>query len=106
MLDTVITLIAPAQRTQDASGVWRDTELVEREVFARMASVNRSEFFSGGQAGLRPELRFTVFPDEYRGELICVHEGVRYAVYRTYQVPGTDDLELYVQREVGVHHGA
>lgn len=103
MVDTMLTLVKPAAREQDAFGVWRTTAPVEREVFARMDDVSRNEFFSGGQAGMRPELRFRIAPVEYEGEIVCIHAGTRYAVYRTYHDPGTDELELYVQREVGVH---
>lgn len=105
MIDTTITLIKPAARTQDSKGVWRDGEAVSREILARMESINRSEFFAGGQTGMRPELRFTVFHAEYQGEKALTWNGDAYAVYRTYRVPGTDDLELYVQQEVGVHNG-
>lgn len=105
MADTVLTLIAPAGSVQDADGVWRDTGEETREIFAHADSVGRNEFFSGGQAGFRPELRFTVFVDEYQGEAVCEYESMRYAIYRTYHVPGTDWLELYVQREVGVQRG-
>lgn len=103
MVDTTITLISPASRVQDAEGVWRTTEPVTREVFAQVGSVSRAEFFSGGQTGFRPEYMFTVFAAEYRGEAVCEYNGKRYAIYRTYYVPGTDYLELYAQREVGVH---
>lgn len=103
MVDTVVTLITPGTRTQDATGVWRKSAQSERQIFARMEDVSRGEFFNGGQAGLRPELKFTVFHAEYQGEAVAEFNGVRYAIYRTYHVPGTDDLELYMQREVGVH---
>lgn len=46
-----------------------------------------------------------MFIDEYQGEDLCEFNGDRYAIYRTYHVPGTDDLELYVKREVGASHG-
>lgn len=105
MLDTTITLTTPGTRVQDADGVWRDGTQTSREIFARMASVSRSEFYAGGESGFRPELRFTVFQAEYQGEDRLIWNGDAYAIYRTYQVPGTDDLELYVQREVGVHNG-
>ena len=103
MVDTEITLIKPAGREQDATGVWRTTEPETRTILARMDDVTRAEFFAAGQGGLRAEFRFTVNPIEYGGEAVCEWSGRRYAIYRTYHVPGTDDLELYVQREVGVH---
>lgn len=105
MIDTTITLIAPGTRTQDAEGIWRITAPTSREIFARMESVDRREFYSGGEAGFRPDMRFTVFQAEYQGEDRLTWNGAAYAVYRTYLVPGTDDLELYVQREAGVHDG-
>ena len=106
MVDTTITLTTPGTRAQDGAGVWRDGTPTQREIFARMSSVDRSEFYAGGESGLRPEMRFTVFQAEYQGETRLLWNGAAYAIYRTYQVPGTDDLELYVQREAGVHNGA
>lgn len=103
MIDSTIVLIGPAARQQDTTGVWRTTTPASREVFAQVDSVGRNEFFSGGQAGFRPEYRFTVFAAEYEQEPTLTYNGVKYAIYRTYMVPGTDYLELYAQREVGVH---
>ena len=91
----VITLLSNA-RSQDATGVWRDGEETQREIFCQVDSVSRAEFFAAGQSGLRPEYRITV------GETRLIYNGARYAVYRTYHAR-TDELELYVQREVGVH---
>lgn len=106
MVDTEIILIKPTGRHRDAEGVWRDTGETQRTIFARMDDVSRAEFFSAGQRGMRAEFRFIVNPVEYEGENTCMWNGVRYAIYRTYQVPGTDDLEVYVQREAGVTRGA
>lgn len=106
MIDTIVTLTTPGTRAQDAEGIWRDGTPTSRDVYARMDSIGRSEFYAGGEAGFRPEMRFTVFQAEYQGEGRLLWNGNAYAIYRTYQVPGTDDLELYVQREVGVHNGS
>lgn len=105
MLDGMI-IFRPVERQRDAEGVYREQTSTEREVFARVKSASRSEFFDGGQAGFKPEYQFTVFCDEYQGESECEYEGIIYSIYRTYQVPGTDDLELYVQRKVGTTSGA
>ena len=102
MVDTTITLIAPGARTQDTKGRWKSHAEIPRQIFARKESISRSEFFSGGQNGFRPELMFLVFAGDYQGEAVAEHEGTRYAIYRTYHRPGTDDLELYMQREIGV----
>ena len=68
--------------------------------------MTRNEFFSAGSQGMRPEFVFTVFIGEYNGQQICEYNGNRYAIYRTYHTEGTDYLELYVQREAGVHKAA
>ena len=97
----VITLLS-YERTQEATGVWRDGEETRRDIFCQVDSVSRAEFFAAGQNGLRPEYRITVFFGDYQGETRLIFEGVTYSVYRTYHAR-TDELELYVQREVGVH---
>lgn len=106
MVDTEITLIRPAERYKDAEGVYRDRGETRRTILARMDDVTRAEFFAAGQNGMRAEFKFVVFPIEYEGETLCAWNGNRYAIYRTYHVPGTDDLELYAQREAGVNRGA
>ena len=105
MVDTTITLIRPEARAQDAAGVWRTTAEAQRTIFARMDDVTRSEFFGAGQAGFSPEFMFLVNPIEYEGEKVLEWNGQRYAIYRSHHVSGTDDLELYAQREVGVQRG-
>jgi len=95
----VITLVSYA-RTQDNNGVWRDGVETTKDIFCQVDSVSASEFFSGGQHGLKPEYRFTVFFGDYNGEKIVIYNGVKYSVYRTYH-PRTDDLELYVSKDVG-----
>lgn len=105
MTDTVLTLITPASRIQDADGVWRSQEETRREILARMDSIDRAEYFAAGRLDFRPEYRFTVFAGDYAGEALCEHGGERYAIYRSYHVPGTDDLELYVKAEAGVRNG-
>lgn len=105
MTDCVLTLISRGPRVKDADGVHRDAEPTRREVFARMGSVSRAEFFAGGQSGFRPELRFTLFADEYQGESECACDGVTYAIYRTHRPEGSDTLELYAQRKAGIGNG-
>lgn len=78
-------------------------EVTEKQIFCRYESITRAEFFSAGRNGLNPSLVFTVFAGDYNGETSLTFHGENYAVYRTYNVPGTDDLELYAQREGGTN---
>lgn len=96
----VITLIATT-RTQDANGVWRESES-SRDVFCQVDSVTRAEFFDGGRNGLNPEYRFTMFFGDYEGERTAIYKGNAYAVYRTFH-GRTDTIELYVERKGGTN---
>lgn len=100
-MDDVLTLLKET-RTTDARGVSHAT-LSEREVFCKVNSITRSEFYDAGRNGLIPEYEFTVFVGDYDGERTCRYSGSTYAIYRTYRVPGTDYMELYAQTEGGAN---
>lgn len=99
-MDNVIKLISTTF-AKDEYGVDRKTE-TERQVFCKVRSVTRAEFFDGGRNGLNPEYQMTMFAADYEGEETVEYEGKRYAVYRVYR---TDDdyLELYVERKGGTN---
>ena len=70
-----------------------------KEVFALVESASQSEFFNGGQNGLRPEFKFTVLINEYGGQDTVMYKSVEYDIYRTYR--RTDGrIELYAQKAV------
>lgn len=97
---TTVTLVSYT-RTQDNDGIWRDTVKTTRDVFAQVDSVTRAEFFSGGQNGLRPDLKFAMFYADYEGESELIYEGKTYSIYRSFYGRG-DVVELYTERKVGV----
>lgn len=96
----VITLLSTS-KTQDAYGVWRETE-TGHDVFCQVNSVTRAEFFEGGRNGLNPEFRMTMFVGDYNDEKTLVYRGKSYAVYRTY-LGRNDTIELYVERKGGTN---
>lgn len=98
-MDATIKLIA-VTKTVDAIGVPSLTE-TPREVFCRVDSVTRREFFEAGRNGLNPEWRFTVFADDYGGEQTVDFEGKRYGVYRAYRLSDSDYMELYCEKKAG-----
>lgn len=100
-MDSVLDLIAVTQ-AQDENGVWQSTETV-RQIFCRADSVTRREFYDAGRNGLNPAFKFTVFAADYGGEPLVGFGGLRYSVYRTYHVPATDYMELYVERKGGTN---
>lgn len=73
---------------------------VEKTIFGQLQSVSQQEFYNGGQLGLKPEYKITVFAPEYAGQDVVEVNGVRYSVYRTY-VRNDEQIELYCERKVG-----
>ena len=94
----VINLYADSV-TYDEYGVGRKTRTV-KQVFCKVDSVTRSEFFDAGRSGLNPEYRMTMFFGDYDGETVVGYKGRLYSVYRTYHAK-TDVIELYVERQGG-----
>lgn len=94
----VITLVS-ASYTQDANGVRRKTETTST-AYVNVSSVTASEFFEGGQNGLKPEYRFTMFAYDYDGQETVIYNSTRYSVYRTY-LGKNDTIELYVEKDGG-----
>lgn len=95
---TDFTLVSMT-RTQDSIGQYVDTP-TERTVFGSVGSVSRDEFFSGGEAGFKPEIRVTMFAPDYEGEDLAIVDGVYYSIYRTYYAKN-DMIELYMERRTG-----
>lgn len=95
--------------TVDSMGQ-RIPETTARAVFCNVSSVTGTEWFSGGQNGIRPEYRVTMFRWDYRGEETVnvggdlqngsLTGGTNYTVYRTYH-RDKDLLELYLEKRTG-----
>lgn len=85
--------------TYDDYGVARKTR-TSKQVFCKVDSVTRAEFFEAGKAGLKPEYRMTMFVGDYDGETVVGYKGRLFSVYRTY-LAKTDIIELYVERQGG-----
>ena len=75
------------------------------EIFVTEKSVGRNEFFGAGSNGLRAELVLITPEVNYSGENEVIYNDVRYAIYRTYRAPESDDVELYLHRKAGVKNG-
>lgn len=97
----------------DVVTLWGDTisynalgvpqhNISKKDVFCKVDSVTRSEFFDAGRNGLNPEYRVTMFYGDYSGESIIEYKGNLYSVYRTY-LAKTDIIELYVERKGGTN---
>ena len=94
----VLSLIVKTE-TKNELGIFETTE-GERQVYCSVESIGSAEFFSAGQNGLKPSLKFTLFRYDYNDEQTLVYKGVRYSIYRTYVKKG-EFVELYCEKDVG-----
>ena len=100
-MDDVLTLIAVSLAQNDFGGFDVSDEK-RREVFGSISSVSRAEWYDAGHAGMNPEIVFTTPLVNYCWEQEAEFHGIRYSIYRTYLVQGTDEIELYLERKAGV----
>lgn len=98
MVDAVITLISKTI-TQNSVGANVETES-KREIFCKVSSVGRSDFYQAAQAGHDLSYVFTTDPVNYAGETDLEYNGERYGITRTYQT-GLNSLEIYAGTKVG-----
>lgn len=78
----VLTLIA---ETPAAHGIFSAPAETGRTVYCEILSVTRSEFYRALEHDLHPSYVFRLADyAEYKGEKICIFEGTRYRVIRTY----------------------
>lgn len=101
-MDDVITLVMETPGQDDIGNTC--PTLTEREVFCRLGSITRTEFYKAGQQGISPSYIFTIFKGDYDGEKLVKYRDKYYTVYRTYE-KDADDMELYVQEKEGVTYG-
>ena len=99
MCDHVAALIS-LEHEADALGQLVPKE-VSREVFCRVGSISQNEWYAAGNAGLKAQLKLTLFSGDYQGEAIVELDGVRYGVYRTYLAKHSQ-MELYLEQKAGV----
>lgn len=98
-MDDIIQLIHRHFEDDDLAQQ-RPVEFI-RCVWCRFESISRTEWRDAGVQGLKPELLAVMPTINYCGEIIAMYHGVRYSVYRTYRRIDTDEIELYLSREVG-----
>ena len=98
-MDSSIFLIKKTYK-EDALGQRITDKEIRTEIFVRIDSVGRTEFYKAGQSGLSPEYVFITPVINYSGEREIEYDGTRYDIYRTYSPSDSDEIELYVHKKV------
>lgn len=95
-----LTLIATTNNGTDAIGQPIVTETT-RDVLVEVSSVTSTEFFAGQQNGLSPAYRFRIDRFGYKGESLCIYNGTRYAIYKSFE-SDNNYIDLYAEEVRGV----
>ncbi|KON86607.1 hypothetical protein AF332_07100 [Sporosarcina globispora] len=74
--------------------------LKKRSTFAKKQSVKQSEYYQAASLGLKPELVFIIWTQEYQGEPKLEFAGKIYAINRTYERPD-EKIELHCEARIG-----
>lgn len=72
----------------------------ERHILVDEHSITRQEWAEAGRRGISPAFVLRTHRANYSGEDTVKYNGVRYGVYRTYEVD--EEVELYLERKGGV----
>lgn len=99
MTDVIAYLIG---KTITMNQLKQEIEVETRtEIYARKESISQSEFYKGGEAGLKPDFRLITAIIDYNGEREVELDSKKYGIYRTYE-RDQDYIELYCERKGGV----
>lgn len=92
--DEVITLRKESKAYIEGEGY--EKSFIDTNIFARLESITRSEFYQAQSAGFKPELKFVIadFLD-YDGQEVLIHEGKQYKILRTYRKDRGLEITVY-----------
>lgn len=97
----IAEVISLRTKTYTVDSIGQQQEVVQTsDVYAWVESESQSEFFNGGQIGLKPEYKFTIWAYEYDGQEDLVYNSTIYSIYRTY-IRNDGRIELHTQKKVG-----
>lgn len=84
----------------DSLGNQTATE-IKNPIPVTVLSITRDEFYRAGEQKLNPEMVLKTAADNYSGQELVEVDSVVYTIYRKYRDADSDDIELYLRKEVG-----
>lgn len=100
--DSVIYLIKIVYTKDDIGNSIETIETIKkRKIFVEKKSIRQSEFYQAASTGLKPEITFVLWSQEYKGESKVEYDGKTYSIIRTYEkTDGTTELSCEVKSGV------
>ena len=90
------------EHVKDAIGQYVLKDVCKREVLVTENSITRSEWNAAGRNGHNAQIVLTTAKINYGGEDELEYNGQMYSIYRTFSPPNSDEIELYLEKKVGV----
>ncbi|MEG0165850.1 phage head closure protein [Anaerorhabdus sp.] len=97
-MDDVCKLVSETKSTNQY-GDLLPSKKVETDVFCRVISVKRNEFYQASAVGMKPEIVLEVRQEDYSHENIVIYDEIEYKVLRTYPV-GKKIVELVLTKDI------
>lgn len=101
MMDGIAYLVELGYE-DDSIGQKIPVEKSRRMIFTEIYSITRQEWKSAAQGGVKAQIMLKTDNINYSGEKVAEVDGKLYDIYRTYNPPGSDEIELYLEMKVGV----
>lgn len=97
MYNDIIGLGTPVTETDDRGN--EVTECEFRDVFCKVKSITRTEFYQAAVTDYKPSIAFEIADYfDYNNERIILYNGEKYEVIRTYRADVGSKLGLVAQR--------
>ena len=100
-MDDVAILLIPVIRVDEVGNEVKVYQ--EKQIFCKVRSTTKREFYQAAQAGLRPSLILTMQGVDYDGEEAIVWRGKTYGIIRKYWRQA-DEIELTLEERT-VYNG-
>ena len=101
-MDDIAILLIPTISVDDYGNEVKVYQ--EKQIFCKVRSTTKREFYQAAQAGLRPSLVLTMQGIDYDGEEAIVWRGKVYGIVRTYWKQA-DEIELTLEERTVYNEG-
>lgn len=75
-------------------------EVKSINILAVEKSITQNEYYKARDKGFRPERCLVINSFEYSGERICCIGQERFEIYRTYEKPTSEKIEIYIRNAI------
>lgn len=97
-----ITLLAEKVNVENPVNANGETniKIIQIDILAIEKSITQNEYYKARDKGFRPERCLIINSFEYSGERICCIGKEKFEIYRTYEIPASEQMEIYIRNAI------